>query len=382
MSTLKVDSIVSENGGATTSINGFTPSVSNMAGRNRIINGDMRIDQRNAGASVTITDAVNITYTLDRWNVYGSVASKFSVQQNAGSVTPPVGFTNYLGATSLSAYSVGSSETYVIQQYIEGFNVADLGWGTANAKTVTISFWVRSSLTGTFGGALRNSAFNRSYPFSYTISSADTWEYKTVTVAGDTSGTWLTNNGIGIRLVFSLGTGSTLSGTSGAWAGSSLLSATGATSVIGTSGATFYITGVQLEGGSVATPFEHRQYGQELALCQRYYWRIYSSGSNSPFAAGNAENTTRGYINLTSPQPMRTQPSCSISNISHLALRGIGADVACTSGSFNGGSVSAAMPTIIGGEFNTGSATGAPAGGCVKMSWNNAAGWIDASAEL
>ena len=305
MSSISVNTITDASGGATTSINGFTPSVSNMAGRNRIINGDMRIDQRNAGASVTITDAVNITYTLDRWNVYGSVASKFSVQQNAGSVTPPVGFTNYLGATSLSAYSVGSSETYVIQQYIEGFNVADLGWGTANAKTVTISFWVRSSLTGTFGGALRNSAFNRSYPFSYTISSADTWEYKTVTVAGDTSGTWLTNNGIGIRLVFSLGTGSTLSGTSGAWAGSSLLSATGATSVIGTSGATFYITGVQLEEGSVATPFEYRQYGQELALCQRYYQAYYGNNTSTLGGMGARINAPGGGSGIQANIPLK-----------------------------------------------------------------------------
>jgi hypothetical protein len=229
----------------------------------------MRIDQRNAGASVT---PPNGAFGLDRWqfNMFTN-SGKFSAQQNAGSVTPPAGFTNYNGITSLSAYSIASGDIYAISQTIEGFNTADLGFGTANAKTVTISFWVRSSLTGTFGGSLRNNDGNRSYPFSYTISAANTWEYETITIPGDTTGTWLTTNGIGIRLTFSLGVGSTYSGTAGAWAAGAFVSPTGATSVVGTSGATFYITGVQLEVGSVATPFERRPYSTELSLCQRYY---------------------------------------------------------------------------------------------------------------
>jgi hypothetical protein len=240
--------------------------------RNRIIYGAMEIDQRNAGASITPTDTGAFTYGLDRWGTFGSQSSKFSVQRNAGSVTPPAGFINYLGITSLAATTVGSSEAYIVGQEIEGFNVADLGWGTANAQPVTLSFWVRSSLTGTFGGILRNADNTRSYPFSYIISTANTWEYKTVTIAGDTTGTWLTNNGRGIRLSFGLGVGSTLSGTAGAWAGVDYRSSTGATSVVGTNGATWYVTGVQLEKGSTATPFERRQFGTELALCQRYYY--------------------------------------------------------------------------------------------------------------
>jgi hypothetical protein len=236
--------------------------------RNRIINGAMVIDQRNAGASVTVTTG---TYTLDRWIALATAASKYSVQQNAAAVTPPAGFINYLGVTSLSAYSISSSDAFWLAQRVEGLNVADLAWGTANAQTVTLSFWVRSSLTGTFGGSIQNSARNRSYPFTYTISVADTWEQKSITIAGDTSGTWLTTNGIGLRVLIGLGVGSTFSGTAGAWAGSDFRGATGATSVVGTSGATFYITGVQLEVGSTATPFERRLYGQELALCQRYY---------------------------------------------------------------------------------------------------------------
>jgi hypothetical protein len=245
----------------------------NVTFRNRIINGAMVLDQRNAGASVT---PANNTYTLDRWQGGVSQASKFTIQQNAGAVTPPAGFTNYLGATSSSAYSVGASDYFFIRQFIEGFNTADLNWGTANAKTVTLSFWVRSSLTGTFGGALTNSAQDRNYPFTYTISSANTWEQESVTIAGDTTGTWLTTNGQGIGLIFGLGVGSTYSGTAGAWTSSVVVSATGATSVVGTNGATFYITGVQLEAGTTASPFEYRQYGTELALCQRYYEIIQS----------------------------------------------------------------------------------------------------------
>ncbi len=221
--------------------NAVTPSV-NM--KNRIINGAMVIDQRNAGASVTPTDQ---SYTLDRWSQFLSQASKLTIQQNAGSVTPPAGFTNYLGVTSTAATTVGAGDFFNLYQYIEGFNVADLNWGTANAKTITLSFWVRSSLTGTFGGSLMNSSPNRSYPFTYTISAANTWEQKSITVAGDTSGTWLTTNGIGLRVLLGLGMGSNLTGPAGAWAGAAYYGANGATNVVSTNGATFYITGVQLE---------------------------------------------------------------------------------------------------------------------------------------
>jgi len=272
--------------------------------KNRIINGAMVIDQRNAGASVTPT--LN-EYTVDRWQALVSVASKFSVQQNAGSVTPPAGFKNYLGVTSLSAYSLLAGSYFQIGQKIEGFNVADFGWGTADAQPITFSFWVRSSLTGTFGGSLSNGGGTRTYPYTYTISSANTWEYKTVTVAGDTSGTWLTNNGKGLELYFGLGVGSTYSGTAGSWSGSYYISATGATSVVGTSGATFYITGVQLEKGSTATSFDYRPYGTELALCQRYF-QFQSSG-----VSGICSNTTDFIAAINFTGVMRSQPTASCS---------------------------------------------------------------------
>ncbi len=242
---------------------------------NRIINGDMRIDQRNGGASVT-NNVSNAQYSVDRWKFLGSVSAKFTAQQNAGSVTPPLGFTNYLGVTSLSAYTVGAGDYFAINHEIEGFNVADLGFGTVSASSVTISFWVYSSLTGTFGAALTNSS-TRGYPFTYTISSANTWEKKIVSIAGDTTGTWNVGNSIGLRLKLGLGVGSTYSGTAGSWVSGNLISATGATSVVGTSGATFYVTGVQLEKGSTATSFEYVDYGRQLIQCKRYY-EIIESG--------------------------------------------------------------------------------------------------------
>ena len=263
------------------SLAGQFNSASTFGHRNRIINGAFVIDQRNAGASVTAASGGG--YCLDRYQYVATQSSKYSVQQNAGSVTPPAGFTNYLGVTSLSAYSVVSSDIFSIGQNIEGFNTADLDWGTANAKTITLSFWVRSSLTGTFGGSFENASVNRAYPFTYTISSANTWEQKTITVAGDTTGTWGTGNGTGVRVWFNLGAGSTYSGTAGAWAGADYRSATGATSVVGTNGATWYITGVQLEKGSTATSFDYRPYGTELALCQRYYETVSISSNGAAY---------------------------------------------------------------------------------------------------
>jgi len=269
----------------------------------------MVIDQKNAGASVTITNLAAITYTLDRWFADITQASKFSVEQTITGVSAPVGFTDYLGATSLSAYSVLSGDYFYLGQKIEGYNVADLAWGTASAATVTLSFWVRSSLTGTFGGAVRNGAGNRSYPFTYTISAANTWEQKSITIAGDTSGTWLTTNGAGLQLAFGIGVGTTYSGTAGAWAGANYVSATGATSVVGTNGATFYITGVQLEKGSTATSFDYRPYGTELALCQRYYYRITAAGSSRVFGTGFVNSTTVADYFLSFPVTMRDEPS-------------------------------------------------------------------------
>lgn len=279
--------------------------------KNRIINGAMVIDQRNAGASVTPTDG---QFSVDRWKCVLTAASKYSAQQNAGSVTPPAGFTNYLGVTSLSTYSVASGDYFVLRHPVEGFNVSDLGWGTVSAKTVTLSFWVRSSLTGTFGGSVFNSATNRTYVFSYTISAANTWEQKTITVAGDTTGTWLTNNGIGLSIDFTLASGSNFTRSAGSWSTSGF-AVTGTTSVVGTSGATFYLTGVQLEVGSTATSFDYRPYGTELQLCQRYYYKMISaSGSSKYFGVGYYWSTGEVDTIVSFPTSMRAVPTLDASS--------------------------------------------------------------------
>jgi hypothetical protein len=273
--------------------------------KNRIINGAMVINQR--GFSGT---PVSGNYTLDRWQYQGTQASKVTISQNAGAVTTPTGFNNYLGITSSSSYSVGASDAFLLVQFIEGFNFADLNWGTANAQTITISFWVYSSLTGTFGGAMQNYGVTRSYPFSYSVPTANTWTKISVTIAGDTSGTWVgaTNAGAA-TLVFGLGSGATYSGTSGAWASANLVQPTSTVSVVGTNGATFYITGVQLEQNTSATPFERRLYGQELANCQRYLPAWNFTAANQPSAAGIAYSTTATVMNLIHPVQTRVLPT-------------------------------------------------------------------------
>ena len=269
MSQLKVNSIVDASGGSNAQLYGVASPPNSMGFRNRIINGDMRIDQRNNGASQTPT--ADDTYNVDRWAAGINIASKFSMQQNTADAPTTQGFSHCVKITSLSAYSLAAGDVAVYKQTIEGTNIADLAWGTASAATITLSFWVRSSLTGTFGGTMMNSVQNRAYPFTYTISAANTWEKKTVTVTGDTTGTWLTTTGAGIKLGFQLGVGSTFTGTAGSWTANNYWGATGATNILGTNGATWFITGVQLEAGTVASPFERRDYGRELMMCQRYF---------------------------------------------------------------------------------------------------------------
>jgi hypothetical protein len=256
--------------------------------KNRIINGAMVIDQRNNGASVTGNNQI---FPVDRWVIGASQTSKLTAQRNLNSVTPPTGFSNYMGFSSSSAYSLTSTDEFEIIQYIEGFNTADLGWGAAGASPITLSFWVRSSLTGTFGGSLSNHDGNRGYAFSFVINAANTWEYKTITIAGDTTGTWQTGNIKGITMMFSLGAGSSLLAAAGSWSASFPRGATGQTNLVSTNGATFYITGVQLEKGSTATSFDYRPYGTELMLCQRYFQKSYDIET----AVGTA--TRNGHIN-------------------------------------------------------------------------------------
>ena len=341
--------------------------------RNRIINGAMVIDQRNAGASITPLTSGS-WYATDRFQLTVTQSSKFTSQQSS---TAPTGFNNSVLITSSSAYSVTSTDAFILRQIVEGYNFADCNWGTANAKTVTLSFWVQSSLTGTFGGSLANSDSSRSYPFTYTISSANTWEQKTITITGDTTGTWGgATNGRGVIVNFGLGIGSTYLGTAGAWAGANYISATGATSVVGTNGATFYITGVQLEEGSVPTSFEYRQYGTELTLCQRYFQRLNSSG-NRDFN-GYVYNASLIVAQAQLPVPMRIAPTT-------LTTSGTAGDYTIFNAATN--TNMSAVPAMNSSSPNFASLTAIPSsslttGQAIALAGNNTNAFYAFSAEL
>jgi len=301
----------------------MTPTADSLQGfRNRIINGDMRIDQRNAGASV----ATDNTLPVDRFrqNMVGG-----GVLTSNRSTTAPTGFTNSVLVTvSTADASIAAGDYYNFNQRIEGVNVADLGFGSASAKTVTLSFWVRSSLTGTFAGCLANGAANRSYTFTYDISSADTWEQKTITVVGDTSGTWLTDTGIGLRVVFDLGGGSDSQGTAGSWQSGFKSATSGAVKPISTLNATWFITGVQLEVGTVATPFERRPFGMELALCQRYCY------VGELVTVGNCDSAGNPSVSAQLPVPPRATPTLiSYSGAWRGAILGTVANLSIATGS-------------------------------------------------
>jgi hypothetical protein len=285
--------------------------------RNRIINGAMVIDQRNGGASISGLSGV---FAADRWQTYATTTSLSATSQQVSDA--PANFTNSLKFAVTSGATSGSSERAQISHVIEGYNIADLGWGTSSAKPITLSFWVKSSKTGQLGGSVQNYDNTRSYPFSYTISNSNTWQFVSITVPGDTTGTWYTNNNGGIQLNFDTGAGSTLLGTANTWAGVNYRGATGDTSIVATTGATFYVTGVQLEKGSTATAFEYRDYTRELQMCQRYYEQFVAGNGSPCYAFSN--NTNALASNWQFMVPKRVAPTVTqLSAASRLTTPGI-----------------------------------------------------------
>lgn len=356
----------------TTGETGSLNSINTFGFKNRLINGAQIIDQRNAGASVAVSNAT-LTYITDRWGVYENCSGAFSWQQVSDA---PSNFINSLKCTVTTANSSPSNGDLVLmRQPIEGLNVADLGWGTASAKTVTLSFWVKSSLTGQFGGSFSNSDVTRSYPFSYTISAANTWEQKTITVAGDTTGTWLKTNGIGVYVFFDMGCGSTILGTAGAWAGADYRGATGDTKLIATLSATWQVTGVQLEVGSQATSFDFRSYGTELALCQRYYYRLKTATAYGTAGSGRAYSTSNGQAVMMAPVSMRAAPSASYSSLSNWDSSGVAPIVAMNPISEYSADYRVFTINIQATTFGAGQSV-------ILNSNNNIGSWIDWSAEL
>lgn len=344
--------------------------------RNIANNGAMQIDQRNGGSSYA---QINSAYSLDRFrgNSYdgGAATGKFTVIQSS---TAPDDFSHSLLVTSSAATSDAANNIFNIEQLIEGFNTAHLNYGSSSAQTITLSFYVRSSLTGTFGGALKNSARDRNYPFTYTINSANTFERKTITISGDTSGTWVgSTNGIGLWISFGLGVGSTYSASAGAWGAGDIFSATGATSVIGTSGATWYITGVQLEVGSQATPFEHLSYGETLALCQRYFYRFGNNGvAYDNIGVGMIQSSTSARCVFHHVPKMRSAPSLSADGDFRIYDNTASRSVTSGNITINRGSASQSF-------INFASSSIANAGGACEMGTNNDDdAFIDFKAEL
>jgi hypothetical protein len=342
--------------------------------KNRIINGAMAIDQRNAGGSVT---PVNGAYTLDRWLVATTIASDISVQQST-TVPSTANFKNSVLITSLAASSVVSGTITAFQQYIEGNNIYDIGWGTSNAQPISISFWVRSSLTGTFPLQIQNSAQTYSYVATYTISASNTWQYITISVPAQTSGVWATDNGVGLIMRFVLATGSTYQTSSpNTWLSGNYWGTSSTTNLIATNGATFYVTGVQFEVGTQATSFDYRSIGTELALCQRYYFKTI------PVATGDSGNgfctsTTNATVYTTLPVQMRTNPTAleQSGTATDYTVRVAGGAVVCSSvPAFQG-----ATSQMVGSNLST--ASGLTAGqGCGFRAANTNA-YLAWSAEL
>ena len=337
---------------------GLIPSSSFL--RNKIINGDMRIDQRNAGASVSI--AGGTAFPVDRYQAVIAQGSGHTTQQ---STTAPSNFVNSILITVGTGASASAGNVSRLYQVIEGVNIADLNWGSAVAQTITLSFWVRSSLTGTFAGGVYNNAANRTYVFTYTINSANTFEYKTITITGDTTGTWLTNTGQGIIVNWDLGTGSTYQGTAGSWAAGAAWATSGSVKLAATSGATFYITGVQLEVGSVATPFERRQYGTELMLCQRYCIKFGGQQAFEPFGVGVATSGTNASIQLPLPVSMRAAPGAiTVSTASNFLIGYGSSGAAATAFAFDTAGYNQIM-------FNVTVSSGPTAGNACRLFANN-----------
>jgi hypothetical protein len=273
--------------------------------RNIIINGDMSIAQRTTSA-VTINSGT-IQYGIDRFGARGmSSAGVFTIEQ---STDAPTNFVNSFKATVTTAdSSIASNATYRVVQHIEGNMIRNLNWGTSQAQDVTLSFKVKSSLTGTFGGAIINGDYNRFYNFSYTISSANTWTDVSVTIDGDTSGTWQTNTILGMRLSLSLGAGSGEVGSAGSWGTATYEGVTGQTNLIATNGATWQITGVQLEAGTSASDFEFLPVDVNLDRCERYY-QIVEEGIEKVIANGAAYGASNAYGVYNYRKQMRATPS-------------------------------------------------------------------------
>jgi hypothetical protein len=330
--------------------------------KNRIINGAMVIDQRNAGDSVTFGTASE--YFVDRWTGNNGGGATITAQQSS---TAPSGFVNSLLVNTSSGGSPSSGQLRVLRQKIEGFNVADLGWGTANAQTITVSFWIRSNVTGTFACYVANSAYNRSQVNTFVISVANTWEQKSVTFLGDTSGTWGTTTGTGIEFGIDVGSGSDFNATAGVWNSAFDTRTSGAVTLSSTTSNNLYLTGVQLEKGSTATSFDYRPYGTELQLCQRYCEVLKNSGVTNfaQIAVGQCEASTSGTVGYFYQTAKRAAPTVTYDTANKYSVTGSGGSAITLS------SISTARADTTSLAIGFGVASGLTGGNATRLLDNN-----------
>jgi hypothetical protein len=368
-------------------INGINISPYSGMMKNRIINGDMRIDQRFAGAANNNT--ANWQYVVDRWAHFGTSVAKIRCQQNntngpgSSATQAATGFLNYFGANVVSSNTINAGDVWDLMQSIEGHNTADLGWGTANAAPVTLSFWSYSSIAGTHGGCILSSNGSRSYPFTYSINTANTWQYQTITIPGDTSavGTnWYANNNIGMYVLYMLSCGTNYAtGQMNTWNNGVVYPSVGnnVVQVVNNANGSFYLTGVQLEKGLQATAFEFRHYTTELSLCHRYYYRLTNPANYTYIGNGRSINATYGDVLIHVPVPMRVTPVLGYSSLSHLQC-----NFASTLTLFSLGGSQSGLPTT--GYLHSVGPGSATAGLVQMLQFNNAStsAWVDWSAEL
>ena len=273
--------------------------------RNLLINSGCQVAQRGTSFNPPATGA----YVVDRFHQYQGGGGVLYYEQ---STDAPAGFSNSLKVTVNTAdTSIASSDFYFMRQNIEGLNCTPLSLGTSDAVTFTLSFYVKSSLTGTFNGCFQNGAADRSYVYEYTINAANTWERKIVSLVGDATGTWFSDNRSGLRVTFDFGMGSSFNTTANSWQAGNYLSTSGTVKLVGTTGATWQITGVQLEVGDTATDFEHEDYGTTLQKCQRYYNKLADSFLMVNFVVTNNYGIRRGSAMF--PVRMRTAPTVTAS---------------------------------------------------------------------
>ena len=312
---------------------GGSADAGGLTGRSMLINGAFQIWQRGTSA---ITVSGDDDFTADRFKGWANGGGTFTVEQSTDVPNNEFEFSAKLTNTATDS-SVAAGDDYRWATDIEGYNVSPLAYGSSDAKKATLSFWVKSSLAGTYCGAFYSTTASRHYIYEYTISSADTWEYKTITIDGDTTGSWNRTNGNGLRIYWGFGSGSDVQGTADAWAAGEKWETTNQAAWIGSASATFFITGIKLEVGQTATPFEHRSYGDELARCQRYYYRIQEGVVYQRFGIASCQNSNNSNATIHLPVSMKTQPS--------LHTTGTASDYAVYEN--NGVNACSSVPTLV-----------------------------------